>query len=105
MITRAVMGVLGLAICAALVWLFFVTRENASLSLQNASLERSLASLTQQATQAREAAAVARAAAKREAEIADEYEALRSALINGESDEPLPQWFVDYLDRLLGRVR
>jgi uncharacterized protein HemX len=92
------------ALCLALGAVIVMQRQNASLSAENASLTRSLATLEQSRDQARLAADVARAAAAREKSKADEYDALRNALINGEQDEELPAWFADYVAAVLGRV-
>lgn len=69
-----------------------------------ASLRRSVAVLEDARDQAREAAAVANAAAERERGRAQEYDDLREALIRGDEDAELPDWFRDYLDNLLGGV-
>ena len=74
------------------------------LATENGDLMASVVALEQSVSQAKTAAAVARAAAERERTKADEYDAFREALINGESDENLPDWFRDYINGILGRL-
>lgn len=90
------------AITSGSLWFMGVLRDREALEAQNAALTRSMAALERQAAQARLAADVARAEAERFAAKAQEYDALREALIKGEQDAPLPDWFRDYLDQLLG---
>lgn len=93
-------GLLG-ALCAALVALMVMQRQNAALSAENASLSRSIAVLEDSRAQARLAADVARAEAQRERDRAVEYDAFREALIEGNEDAELPEWFQGWLRELL----
>ena len=76
------------------------TAQNRALRAENAMQAASITALRDQFEQARLAADVARAAAKREAERAEEYDQLREALLKGNDDAPLPDWFRDYLRNL-----
>lgn len=101
MVTRYLtIGLMG-ALCLALGAVIVMQRQNASLSAENASLTRSIATLEQSRDQARLAADVARATAAREKSKADEYDALREALISGGEDQVLPEWFQDWLREIL----
>lgn len=86
-------------------WVYHIQRDRAALRAENASLRRQVAIMQEQAEQARLAASVARAEAERQAARAAEYDRLREALIGGQDDVDLPDWFRDYLDRLLGGVQ
>ena len=72
----------------------------ASLQAENASLTRSVAALERERAQAREAQAVARAEAERVAAKAREYDDIREAILKGDSDADLPDWFCEHLGRL-----
>lgn len=89
-----------LTVCAAL---WTVKQQNDRLRVMVAAQARSISALEAQRAQARLAADVATAVAKREAARAAEYDALREALLRGEEDAELPEWFRAYL-RDLGFV-
>lgn len=92
-----VMGALGLA---GYVW--WLRAEVDALASENASLTRSVVVLEGQIEQSKLAREVADAEAARVKARAAEYDALRETLMRGDDDAPLPEWFRDYLDRLLG---
>lgn len=100
---RYLSAALLLALCAALVAVVWFQRGNAALQAENASLARSMAVLEGERQQARLARDVARAEADRVRVRAAEYDALREALIDGGEDQVLPEWFKEYLKRLLER--
>ena len=100
--TRLALIALSVALCGALVWLWFVTQSNAALTLENARLSRSVAVLEDSRAQLATARDVARAEAARQRAIADEYNDLRASLLNGDNDVPLPPEFADYINRLIG---
>lgn len=77
--------------------------KTADLEVRNASLQRSVAALAEQREQAREAQAVARAETQRLEVKAKEYDAIREALLRGDADADLPDWFCEHLG-LLGLV-
>lgn len=80
--------------------------DNASLQATADAQAREIMTLNVQVSQAREAAEVARATADREASDARKYNALREALIKGDEDVDLPDFFVELLADLgLGGVR
>jgi len=68
---------------------------------ETARLERAVKAEREAAAQARLAREVAEAHAERQRARAEEYDALREALLRGDADAPLPDWFRAYLDRLL----
>lgn len=70
------------------------------LELQNANLTTSMQSLERQADQAREAEAVAEAYAASITEKAKQYDAMREAILRGNHNEGLPDWFRAYLREL-----
>lgn len=88
----------GLAVAA--VWALWADR--ASLKEDNARLARELSVQALVAEQAALARDVARAEVTRYQAKAAEYDQLREQLLRGEDDEDLPDWFGDYLVRLLG---
>ena len=83
-------------------WLVGVIEDRAELRETVASQARSIKTLEERAAQAEQARAVAVAHQKRVEALAREYDALKEALIRGDEDAPIPDWFRDYLDRLLG---
>jgi len=93
------------AVGAAAWWLVGVLDDRAALQQENASLARSVAVLEREKENARLAEDVARAEAERQRKKATEYDALKEALLRGDEDAPLPQWFRDYFDDLLGGLR
>ena len=100
-------------VCVCLVvtsGLFYAQKKTAEgarerLLLLNRSLQSSIVELEANLQQAKEARAVADANAAREKIIADEHRQLRSAIMNGDEDAELPQWFLDDLSNILDRVR
>ena len=76
--------------------------DNDALTASLAASEREKAVLTQKAAQATHAAEIARNEAQRYQARANEYDALRESLTNGDNDAPIPDWFCQYLNRLLG---
>lgn len=86
-------------------YIWYLQKANERLTNENASLARSVEVLKKSKARAEQAREVADAAAERARERANEYDRLRESLLRGEDDAPLPDWFRDYLDELLGGVR
>lgn len=83
------------------VWYVAHLRDvNATLTASVAALERDLRVQADIAAQAAQARDVARAAAERQAQKAAEYDAIREALLRGDDDAQLPDWFRAYLRSL-----
>lgn len=108
MIMRYLTMGIGLLAFGALTYLYVsnasLRAENASLSAENASLTRSIAVLVLSRAQARDAAEVAKAEADRQRLKANELDALRARLIEGDEDVELPPEFAAWLNDLLGRM-
>ena len=86
------------------VWYVLHLRDaNAALSASVAVLQADLAVERARAAQAALARDVARAEASRHAKAAAEYAAIREALLKGDDDAPIPEWFRAFLDGLLLR--
>lgn len=95
----ATLAVLAAGLAAAW-WLTSLVKERDALRQANQILTVSVASLREQVDQTQEALAVARVVSQQERARAIEYDALREALIGGNNDADLPEWFVDYLHDL-----
>lgn len=77
--------------------------QNALLRAQVADLRTEVRIAQETAAQAAVARDVARAEASRYAKAAAEYAAIREALLKGNEDAPIPDWFRAFLDGLLLR--
>lgn len=90
---------LALAVWGALtVWGWKAERD--ALRAETASQRASIRALEMERDNARLARAVAQAARERVESQAAEYDALREALLRGNDDAPIPDWFRTYLGRL-----
>lgn len=81
-------------------FMWMQSQRIASLQEAKARLEQSVSEQKRLIQSERIARTVARAEAERFKARSDEYDALREALLEGNEDAPLPDWFVSYLDRL-----
>lgn len=102
---KYVIAALSIIVAGLAFTLWWQSGTLADLRVVAASQERSITALKQQAEQAREAAEVAKATAERERARAEEYDRLRESLIGGNEDAELPDWFVAWLEQLLGGLR
>lgn len=80
-----------------------VVGQNTLLRAQVADLRNEVRIAHETAAQAALARDVARAEASRHAKAAAEYAAIREALLKGDDDAPIPEWFRAFLDGLLLR--
>lgn len=80
-----------------------VIGQNALLRAEAVELHREVRIARETAKQAALARDVARAEASRHAKAAAEYAAIREALLKGDDDAPIPEWFRAFLDGLLLR--
>lgn len=92
------------AMFAGLGYVRHVIGQNALLRAEAAVLQREIRTARETAAQAAQARDVARAEASRHAKAAVEYAAIREALLKGDDDAPIPDWFRAFLDGLLQRA-
>lgn len=89
------------AVCVALaVALGVQTLRLDSVNTDLVQAKRDVVAMGLERDQARLAEAVAEAAASRIQQKADEYDALREALLSGDQNVPIPDWFHDWLVNL-----
>lgn len=81
-----------------------VVGQNTLLRAQVADLRNEVRIAHETAAQAALARDVARAEASRHAKAVAEYAAIREALLKGDDDAPIPEWFRAFLDGLLLRA-
>jgi cobalamin-dependent methionine synthase I len=93
MILRFVSGLCAVMAIALVVQYFAMQSVVSDLEQRN----RDIAAMRLERDQARLAEAVAEAAASRIQQKAEEYDALREALLSGDEDVPIPDWFRDWL--------
>lgn len=94
---------LTVAALAGIGYVRHVIGQNALLRAESAELHREVRIARETAEQAALARDVARAEAARHAQAAAEYDAIREALLKGDDDAPIPEWFRAFLDGLLLR--
>lgn len=85
-------------------WINRVLDDRAALQVANAALQRSIEAKDMQIELSTFARTVTEAAYTRLKQRADEYDALRESLLKGGQDAPIPDWFCDYLNGLLGKT-
>jgi hypothetical protein len=83
-------------------WGAWEIADKATLTSALEAAGREKAALRGQLRQNAVATAVALSAAQDNQARADEYDALRDALINGDNDAPIPVWFCEHINGLLG---